>query len=139
MKSKKFGVSVTKDIQDEIQLVCQFVEIEQVLVNLINNSADAVSTLPDKWIKIVVFQENESAVVQVIDSGTGISAELAPKLFQPFFTTKPPGSGTGLGLSICKGIIEDHKGSVEVKTLSGHTCFEIRIPIQSAESLNKAG
>ncbi len=107
---------------------CNVIEIEQVLINLINNGVDAVRELDERWVKIHTFDEGTEVVVQVIDSGHGISDVEREKLFQPFHTTKPIGEGTGLGLSIAKGIIDDHGATIRLLDNVPHTCFEIRFP-----------
>lgn len=107
---------------------CDALEIEQVLINLVNNSIDAVKNLKDKWIKINTFDEGDSVVLQVVDSGPCIDAQVEQKLFQPFFTTKVVGEGTGLGLSITKGILDQHQATIKLNRKFSTTCFEIRFP-----------
>jgi signal transduction histidine kinase len=69
-------------------------------------------------------------VVEVEDTGIGISRADQSKIFEPFFTTKPPGRGTGLGLSICYGIVEDHRGRIEVDSAPGRgSTFRIHLPM----------
>lgn len=129
-RAKRFSVEVQADILFDGNIVCDSVEIEQVLINLINNAVDAVKNLPEKWVGIKGFQLGNEFVLQITDSGLGISEGLEEKLFQPFFTTKPAGEGTGLGLSIAKGIIEDHKGRIFVNREFKNTCFELRLPLE---------
>jgi signal transduction histidine kinase len=71
---------------------------------------------------------DDQIVVQVEDSGPGISLEAEEKIFRPFYTTKPVGAGTGLGLSISKGILDQHKADFSVNREFANTCFEIRFP-----------
>ena len=125
-KSKRHSTPIETHIEPELAIVCDGVEIEQVLVNLINNGIDAVKSNDQKWIKINAFSEGNQAVLQVIDSGHGIPVEIEKKLFQPFFTTKVVGEGTGLGLSIAKGILDNHKASFTLNRSIKNTCFEIR-------------
>lgn len=106
----------------------RFVQIAQVLLNLMSNSFDAVKDLDEKWVEISVGEKGSSIELRVTDSGRGISNEVAQKIMQPFFTTKEVGKGTGLGLSISKGIIEDHGGTLELDRKSVHTSFVVRIP-----------
>lgn len=126
IKAKRSETEVMVNCESEDLIYCDEVEIEQVLVNLINNGIDAVKNLNEKWVKIDVFNKGNDVVVQVIDSGRGVDPEIQKKIFQPFFTTKDIGEGTGLGLSIAKGILDEHKASIEVLTINQHTCFEIR-------------
>lgn len=138
-KSKRHSVPIVIDIAPDLNIKCDSVEIEQVLVNLINNGIDAVKVAKDSWVKIHAFSEDRQVVVQVIDSGLGISPEIEQKLFQPFFTTKAVGEGTGLGLSIAKGILDSHKATFELNQSFRNTCFEIRFAkIDSSEVKNVA-
>jgi signal transduction histidine kinase len=68
-------------------------------------------------------------VVEVEDTGVGIPREDQSKIFEPFYTTKQPGRGTGLGLSICYGIVEDHRGRIEVDSAPGRgATFRVYLP-----------
>lgn len=125
-KSKRYSTPVTVEIGSNLTIQCDSIEIEQVLINLINNAIDAVKNLPEKWVRISGFKDGDQIVLQVMDSGQGISKEIEEKLFQPFFTTKPVGEGTGLGLSISKGILDQHKASFALNRNFKNTCFEIR-------------
>jgi len=103
-------------------------EISQVLLNLINNSFDAIKSSPnDKWIKIESYVENDNIILKVSDSGLGISPEIVEKLFQPFFTTKEIGEGTGLGLSLSKNIMTRNGGSLDYDDQSENTAFLIKM------------
>jgi two-component system NtrC family sensor kinase len=69
-------------------------------------------------------------VIEVADAGHGIAPHDLPKIFEPFYTTKPPGRGTGLGLSICYGIVEQHLGRIEVDSEPGMgATFRVYLPI----------
>ena len=105
------------------------VQLSQVLINLINNSIDAIKTLDEKWISLSVRQENKSVIIEVKDSGLGISPEIQQKIMEPFFTTKDVNQGTGLGLSISKNIIQDHEGELSLFPKEKNTTFRIRLPI----------
>ncbi|MEP6689356.1 MAG: ATP-binding protein, partial [Gemmatimonadales bacterium] len=73
----------------------------------------------------------DEILVEVQDSGVGIPREDQGKIFEPFYTTKPPGRGTGLGLSICYGIVADHRGRIEVDSAPGSgATFRVYLPIQ---------
>ena len=127
-KSKRHSVPIALDLKSYPVVSCDDVEMEQVLVNLIVNAIDAVKTRPEKWIKVTLFNEDQSVVLRVTDSGPGIPENVRNKIFQPFFTTKKIGEGTGLGLSITKGILDEHKATITVVADSPNTCFEIRLP-----------
>lgn len=117
----------------EILLECRPTQISQVLLNLLNNSYDAISSMPEKWIRLKVDQQDSGLLISVTDCGNGISSEIKEKIFQPFFTTKEVGTGTGLGLSLTKGILDAHKASIMVADENPHTCFEIRIPLRQVK------
>lgn len=111
-----------------LEIECRSVQLGQVLLNLLNNSFDAVEGLTEKWVRLDVLEEAEFVVFSVTDSGQGIHGSVLIKLFQPFFTTKEVGRGTGLGLSISKGITDAHYGTLSYDFSSGHTRFVMRIP-----------
>jgi signal transduction histidine kinase len=80
------------------------------------------------------MQGQQAMVISVADTGGGIPEENLSKLFNPFFTTKPPGKGTGLGLSIVYGIIKMHRGQISVKSeLGTGTTFTITLPVMLAK------
>lgn len=115
-------------IDDNMTLFCRPVQISQVLLNLINNSCDALMPLHEKWIDISVESCNDTIEISVMDSGSGITESIQRKLYQPFFSTKPIGQGTGLGLSVSKGIIQSHKGTLSLDTTSRNTRFVFTLP-----------
>jgi hypothetical protein len=125
-KAKSLDTRILTDIKSDSRLTCDNLQIEQVLINLISNSIDAVKDTAEKWVKVTMFEEGNDLVVRVIDSGPGISEEVRAKLFTPFFTTKKIGEGTGLGLTISKGILDAHGATIELNAAFNNTCFEIR-------------
>jgi histidine kinase len=110
--------------------------LEQVFLNLIMNARDAMDEkeeIPgqdvEKTLKISSQTENNEVVVEISDTGLGMSEAVKEKVFEPFFTTKPVGKGTGLGLSISFGIVRDYDGTIEVESEEGRgTKFTIRFP-----------
>lgn len=88
------------------------VEIVQVLVNLLNNSFDAICDQPQGWTRVGINLEDGYFLVEVVDSGPKISTPVAERMMEPFFTTKASGKGTGLGLSVSKQFIENHKSNL---------------------------
>ncbi|MBY0412878.1 MAG: GHKL domain-containing protein, partial [Bdellovibrionales bacterium] len=100
----------------------------QVLINLLNNSYDAISNLQDKWIEIKGFKKEGLVYIQITDSGVGIVKEVADKIMNPFFTTKEVGKGTGLGLSISSEIMKSHGGSLKYMTDFTNTTFLLTLP-----------
>jgi PAS domain S-box-containing protein len=112
----------------ELPVLVNRVQLLQVLVNLVNNASDAMDDRGE--LRIDSRSVDGWAEVSVTDRGTGISDEVLPHLYEPFFTTKPPGKGTGLGLSICHGIVQAHGGEITVRTEWGKgTTFTVRIPV----------
>jgi C4-dicarboxylate-specific signal transduction histidine kinase len=123
------GVKLTCDpVPSNLSLFCRPEQISQVILNLLNNSYDAVEKLDEKWIHLSVKDEGDQVEVKVANSGPKIPDEIVDKIFQPFFTTKELNRGTGLGLSISKGLIEDHHGSLALDLKSDSPCFIIKLP-----------
>jgi signal transduction histidine kinase len=128
-KMRNHGIDLRVTEGEEIFVSCRATEISQVILNLLNNSFDAIEGLGEKWIDIRLEKSGGRVRVRVTDSGHGIPPEIMGKLMQPFFTTKEVGKGTGLGLSIAKGIAEAHQGSLYVDTAEAHTCFVLELPV----------
>jgi signal transduction histidine kinase len=103
-------------------------ELNQVWTNLLDNAIDA---MPEGGtLRVEAVRDGSAIVVRVIDSGSGISAQLQPRIFEAFFTTKPVGEGTGLGLDIVQRIVaQQHGGRVDVESRPGRTVFAVRLPI----------
>jgi PAS domain S-box-containing protein len=126
IKSTRSSVPIQKDWEAELDIFCDDLGIEQVLINLINNGIDAVKHKNERWIKITAHKDQQAIILRVIDSGATISQELEDKIFDPFFTTKKVGEGTGLGLSITKGILDEHQATIVLNRNFPNTCFEIK-------------
>ncbi|WP_374079830.1 PAS domain-containing protein [Bdellovibrio bacteriovorus] len=124
-------------IDTELEVECRLIQIEQVLLNLLNNSFDAVQHLEHKWIRISVKELVDAVEITVTDAGPGIASDVADQIMLPFFTTKEVGKGTGLGLSISAGIMRAHKGALTLKRDAPNTTFVIHLPKwQNDEALN---
>ena len=103
-------------------------QLNQVFTNLLSNAAQAIEERGE--VRISSFQEGDMVVVEISDTGHGMSPEVQARLFTPFFTTKQPGKGTGLGLSISYGIISRHQGRIDVRSQPGQgTTFTLRLPV----------
>jgi C4-dicarboxylate-specific signal transduction histidine kinase len=93
-----------------LELECRPTEIFQILSNLLSNAIDAVRELDKRWIRLEVTRQANGIHFCMIDSGKGVSDEIAKKLFTPFFTTKGIGVGTGLGLTISQSLAHRNRG-----------------------------
>lgn len=140
-KDKSFNASFQLEEDEQLPIV-QIVpqEIGRVLLNLINNAFYAVNERakqaesnyhPQVTVSTKYSHRGRGAVVTVQDNGFGIPTTIIPKIFQPFFTTKPTGEGTGLGLSLAYDIItKGHGGALEVESVEGEgTTFIVKLPI----------
>jgi signal transduction histidine kinase/uncharacterized protein YigA (DUF484 family) len=132
-------ISLEKDLSELPPVMLDINQIKQVLVNLLNNSVQAMSE--GGCLKVVTsLAEREidhvprlMAAVQVSDSGVGIPAENLGRIFDPFFTTKEVGQGTGLGLSVSYSIVEKHNGRIEVSSAPGKgSTFTVLLPVDGA-------
>lgn len=114
-------IKITKPVND-FQIRCDFRKLEAVFSNILTNSIQAIDE--DGEIIVRLDDKGNSLQFEIEDTGIGIAESVIPKIFEPLFTTK--NNGTGLGLAICKTIIEQHGGSISVK--SNPTTFTIIIP-----------
>lgn len=128
-KFKFHGVTLkVNDLSHGALVPCRSVQISQVILNLLNNSFDAVVGSKNPWIEINLSLLDGWLEIQVLDSGAEIPSSIINQLFNSFFTTKPPGKGTGIGLSISKGLIEEHGGKLSYSRQKDSTCFSILLP-----------
>lgn len=126
----KQKAEVISDYHSDAEVECVVSQINQVLLNILTNAAQAIDGFGHIYIKTRGYPRHVD--IHVRDTGRGMSASVCKKIFDPFFTTKPVGEGTGLGLSISYQIIEQHRGLITVKSVEGKgTEFIIRLPRQS--------
>ena len=111
-----------------LKLYCQKTALSQVLINLINNSIDAIEQLEEKWINLKIEKNENTIRLAIIDSGKGIDLNIQGKIMSPFFTTKEVGKGTGIGLGICLSIIRNHQGKFFLEKNAINTTFIIELP-----------
>ncbi len=111
-------------------------QLMQVFLNLILNSEQAMREVRDRGTLRIRLEQTEKSVAVVFqDDGPGISPDILPNIFDPFYTTKRPGRGTGLGLSICKAILREHNGNVEAASgPGGGAVFTVTLPLAAAET-----
>jgi signal transduction histidine kinase len=133
----RFEVDLTQ-LNSARPVECNEVQIAQVLINIINNSIDAIveQDVRDPWIRLVGHAEADKVAIDVIDCGKGVSDEVAAKMFEPFYTTKEVGKGTGLGLSMSLGIVQQHGGRLFLDKTKNHTCFVVELPYQKEIAKN---
>jgi signal transduction histidine kinase len=134
----KKHVTIHKEYQLKYHVDCLPAQINQVFMNILSNSEQAIEGNGDIYIK--TWNKGKNAYVSIRDTGKGISSEAKHKVFEPFFSTKEVGKGTGLGLSISYGIIKKHKGEIKVESELGKgSTFTIVLPLnQKREDRNKS-
>ena len=126
----KSGISVTREYAGDLpQIMAYGSELNQVWTNIIDNSIQALGDQEGAQITICTGREGDWIRVQIEDNGPGIPADIQPKVFNSFFTTKEPGQGTGLGLNISYNIIQKHHGDISVTSIPGKTNFSILLPL----------
>ncbi len=122
--------TVEYDLKDDCYISGNRVQIEQLIINLVLNSTDAISSLKDGKILIKTESGKSECKLIVEDNGPGIPENVVDKIFDPFFTTKEHGEGTGLGLSIVHGIVKSHGGEIQVVSRPGNeTKFIVSFPL----------
>ena len=126
----KRGITVLRDYDPNLPRIPSYgSELNQVWTNLIDNAADAMKGKGE--LKIRTMVEGDDVLVEIVDTGEGIPAEIQTRIFEPFFTTKPMGEGTGLGLDTVYRIVRKHRGNVTFASRPGYTCFRVRLPIKN--------
>ncbi len=121
---------------EEVRLNGQEVQLSQVVVNLLQNSIDAVKGRPHASIALRLLTVDGKCLIRVEDNGVGMSEGAKEKIFQPFYTTKAVGEGTGIGLSIAHGIVQQHRGELLVRSLGNPTIFEISVPCENEKEVD---
>ena len=122
------------DVEAEPKTLANSVELRQVLINLIINASESIAQ--EGLISIRIGCDKD-AVIEVRDTGVGMSLPEIERCFEPFYTSKA--SGTGLGLSVCHGIVRDHGGTLSVESKSGEgSSFRIELPLVRDVKLEKA-
>jgi signal transduction histidine kinase len=129
----KHGVTIKRDYSPNLPRIEAYAsELNQVWTNIIDNAVDALNGKGE--ITLRTYQEDRNVIVEIIDNGPGIPGEILPRIYEPFFTTKPPGRATGLGLHISHDIIANHhRGQLLVESKPGETKFKAILPINLAK------
>ena len=136
-------VSLVRRLEPDLPAIVGDKEkLKQAFINLVNNAFDAISGEGMITITTHYDAQLDEMIISVLDTGDGISPGKIDRIFDPFYTTKPVGKGTGLGLAVTFGIIQEHKGKIEVESppppaasndvkSSGGSLFTIHLPVSS--------
>jgi two-component system cell cycle sensor histidine kinase/response regulator CckA len=137
------GIAIAEQVESTLwPVMANLTQLHQVLLNLCVNARDAMpsgGTLSVRAVNVPVDDKRATprpdgssvpcVLFEIADTGTGIPAEVANRIWEPFFTTKGPGKGTGLGLSTVRAIVENHRGTVTMNTVQGRgTTFRVFVP-----------
>ena len=130
------NIAANLKLSDSLPLVeCDGSQMQQVIINLVMNGAEACRNRGKGEISIETRHEENSIILEISDTGDGIPADVLPKIFDPFFTTKDDVKGVGLGLSVVYGIIDAHGGDIEVNSVPGKgTNFKVTIPMKKGQA-----
>ncbi len=133
-KLSEEGIQLVEEYaQDLPQIPVDRMQLDQVFQNLLKNAEQAMTRQGDKLtVRVRPNQDRTAVLVQIIDTGQGIAADIMDKVFEPFFTTQPGAEGTGMGLAVCHGIIEAHRGSITLHSQEGiGTTCTVALPIST--------
>jgi signal transduction histidine kinase len=132
----KRGVVVQRAYQPVPLLVNSFgSELNQVWTNIIDNAIDAMGGKGE--LRVRTYRDDDCVMVEIADSGPGISPDIEPHIFEPFFTTKKVGEGTGLGLDTALRIVKKHRGTIEVSSKPGDTRFQVWLPLANGPTQDR--
>jgi signal transduction histidine kinase len=132
-KLRLSNIAFENQLQQNLPMIRgDYNQIQQCVINLIFNSIDAMPQGGKLLVATSYSPGDRTVSIQVRDTGCGISKEDLPHIFEPFFTTKSEGQGLGLGLSMVEGIMERHKGSIDVASELGKgTTFTLKLPAKA--------
>ncbi len=132
-------IDLEKHLGDVPSITCSPSQVNQVLLNILSNAAQAIDK-PRGRIIVTTRASAGAVIVDIEDNGKGITPEALPKIFDPFYTTKEVGKGTGLGLSIAYKIVAQHGGRIDVRSVMGEgTTVSVTLPVQPPSDLAGAG
>ena len=130
------GIIIKKEIKADPPVYCNPSQMNQVFLNLLSNAVQAIEGKGQ--ITITTSNDEHWMIVQIADTGKGISPEVLPRIFDPFFTTKEVNKGTGLGLSISYTIVKKHGGEIDVQSeVNKGTIFTVRIPLSPGKKITE--
>jgi signal transduction histidine kinase len=126
-KAKSKSIELTLKVADDLPTIMGVGgELNQVWSNLLDNALDAAPK--EGHVEVLAERQGKDVLVRVIDDGAGIPPDLAKRIFDPFYTTKPVGEGTGLGLDISRRLVRRHDGQIEFTSRPGRTEFRVTLP-----------
>lgn len=138
-KLKLMNVGIELALDETLPRInCDASQMQQVLINLIMNGAEAAQTKAQGHVivRTTMTAKRDELGLEVSDNGDGIAPVHLAKIFTPFFTTKAEGKGVGLGLAVVYGIVQAHNGDIEVKSSVGEgTTFKVTLPVESTEPM----
>jgi C4-dicarboxylate-specific signal transduction histidine kinase len=125
------GIEVVTELPDDCSSILgHTIQMEQVILNLLTNSRDAMDKREGhSKVTLRIFEDNENVHITSEDTGGGIPTDVLLRIFEPFYTTKDMGKGTGLGLSVSYGIVRDMNGSIVAENIEGGARFTVTLPI----------
>jgi len=138
-KLKLSNIEVETRFAEDLPAVsCDAPQIQQVVLNLLLNAAEATQTKPARRVVVETSSAEGLVILNIVDNGEGIAPENLSKVFDPFFTTKSEGKGVGLGLAVSYGIVQAHGGDIEVRSQPGAgTTFTVWLPIEQTTPLSE--
>ncbi|MBB3167282.1 response regulator [Simiduia aestuariiviva] len=126
----KYKCEVVLNLGELVPIQCIGPQISQVLLNLLVNAGQSMADFGRIEVRSGVEDAGDYVWLSIEDNGKGMALDVQRKIFDPFFTTKPVGEGTGLGLSVSYGIIQMHRGEIQVQSTPGcGSCFTLRLPV----------
>lgn len=129
------GIQLVEDYAPDLpQIQVDRVQMEQVFQNILRNAEQAMARQGDKLtVRVRPNQDRTTVIIQIIDTGQGIAADVMDKVFEPFFTTQSGNQGTGMGLAVCHGIVEAHRGTITLHSQEGAgTTCTLTLPVSAA-------
>ncbi|MCB6176695.1 PAS domain-containing protein [Rhodobacter sp. Har01] len=129
MRGMKQPVALVMEPLVPAKVLGRMGHVQQVVMNLVQNSVDALEGRESGEIRISIQTEGQQVVLTVADNGPGVPDEMRTSVFDPFFTTKPVGRGTGLGLSISHKIAQEHGGSLSLAEGGPGATFRLELPL----------